>query len=72
MARMEETRIPKCLLVSKLARGKCSVDGQKRRWNDVLVCEVYSNWREQAQDRSTWRGWINAAAEDVNEELEAK
>ena len=76
-ARMEETRIPKCLLVSKLARGKRSVGGQKRRWNDVLVCdlkncEVYSNWREQAQDCSTWRGWINAAAEDVNEELEAK
>ena len=77
VARMEETRIPKCLLVSKLARGKCSVGGQKRRWNVVLVrdlkkCEVYSNWREQAQDHSTWRGWFNAAAEDVNEELEAK
>ena len=77
VARMEEMRIPKCLLVSKLARDKCSVSGQKRRWNDELVrdlkkCEVYSNWREQAQDRSTWRGWINAAAEDANEELEAK
>ena len=77
VARMEETCIPKCLVVSKLARGKHSVGGQKRRWNDVIVCDlkkcdVYSNWREQAQDRSAWRGWINAAAKDVNEELEAK
>ena len=59
VARIEETRIPKCLLVSKLVRGKCSVGGQKRRWNDVLVCdlkkcEVYPNWRDQAQDRSAW------------------
>ena len=30
VARMEETCISKCLLVSKLARGKCSVGGQKR------------------------------------------
>ena len=59
VARMKETRIPKCMLVSKLARVKYSVGGQKRRWNDVLVCdlkkfEVYSNWHEQAQVRSTW------------------
>ena len=39
---------------------------------DLKKCEVYPNRREQAQDRSAWRGWINAAAEDVNEELEAK
>ena len=39
---------------------------------DLKKCEVYSNWREQAQDRSTCRRWINAAVEDVNEELEAK
>ena len=33
-------------------------------------CELYPNWREEAQDRSIWRGWIKAAAEDVNEEME--
>ena len=65
------------MLVSKLARVKHSVGGQKRWWNDVLVCGlkkcgVYSNWHEQEQVHSTWRGWINAAAEDMNEELEAK
>ena len=50
--------------------------GQKRRWNDVIVsdlkkCELYPNWRDQAQDCSTWRGWTNAAAEDANEEMKA-
>ena len=30
-----------------------------------------SNWCKQAQDHSTWHEWINAAAEDVNEEMEA-
>ena len=39
---------------------------------DLKKCDVYPNWREEAQDRSTWRGWFNAAAEDVNEELEAE
>ena len=76
VARMEEARIPKCLLVCKLAGGKRSVGGQKRRWNDVIVndlkkCELYPNWREQAQVRRSWRGWIWASAEELNEEMEA-
>ena len=50
--------------------------GQKRRWNDVILgdlkkCELYSNWCVLAQDRSTWRGRVNTAVEDVNEEMEA-
>ena len=72
---MEETRIPKCLLTCKPDRGKCSVGSQKRRWNDVIVGnlkkrELCPNWREEVQDRNIWRGWIKAAAEDVNEEME--
>ena len=75
VARMEETRIPKCLLTCKPDRRKRSVGGQKRQWIDVIVgdlkkCELYTNWREEAQDHSIWRGWIKAAAEDVNEEVE--
>ena len=61
----------------KPAGGKCSVGAQKRQWNDMIMndlkkYELYpnSNWREQVQDRSIWRGWIDAAAEDLNEEME--
>ena len=47
------------------------------RWNDIIVgdlkkCEMHSNWREQAQDCSMWRGLINAAAEDVYEEMKSE
>ena len=37
---------------------------------DLKKCELCTNWREEAQNRSIWRGWIKAAAEDVNEEME--
>ena len=48
VARMEETRIRKCLLTCKPDRGKCSVGGQKRPWIDMIVgdlkkCEMYPN-----------------------------
>ena len=61
VARMEETRIPKCLLMCKPDGGKHSVGGQKRQWIYVILgylnkCELYTNWREEAQDRSIWRG----------------
>ena len=73
-ARVEETHSPKCLLTCKPDAGKRSVCSQKRQWNDVIgdlkKCKMYPNWREQAQDRSIWCGWIKAAAEDLNEELE--
>ena len=35
-------RVFLCLFVSKLDRGKRSVGGQKRRWNDVIVCDLRS------------------------------
>ena len=37
---------------------------------DLNKCEVYPNWHEQAQDNGIWHGWIKAAAEDVNKEME--
>ena len=72
---MEENHIPKCLLMCKPDRDKCSVGGQKRLWNAVIVgdlkkCELYPNWHEEAQDCSIWQGWIKAAAEDVTEEMD--
>ena len=75
VARMKETRIPKCLLMCKPEGGKRSVGGRKMQWIYVILgylnkCELYTNWREEAQDRSIWRGWIKAAAEDMNEEME--
>ena len=52
VARMEETRIPKCLLRCKLDGGKHLVGGKKRWWNDVIVgyvkkCELHPNLCEE-------------------------
>ena len=49
--------------------------GQKKLWNDVVVRDLYKGdmypyWSKQAQNCSTWRGWIYASAEKVNEEME--
>ena len=33
-------RVPKCLLVSMPVKGKRSIGGHKRRWNDVVVSDL--------------------------------
>ena len=37
LERLDDTRLPKCLLVCRPQAGKRSVGGQKRRWNDVIL-----------------------------------
>ena len=39
---MDESRLPRQLLVSALPSGKRSVGGQKCRWNDLLVRDLKS------------------------------
>lgn len=73
---MEDSLIPKCLLVCRPAHGKRSVDGQKRRWNDVLrddlkKCDLVTDWREVAGERTAWRGIVKLASEYLNHQLEA-
>ena len=51
LERMDDTRLPKCLLVCRPQAGKCSAGGQKRRWNDVVLgdlkkCGLLPGWRE--------------------------
>ena len=48
----------------------------RRRRNDVVMndlkkCNLYPHGQELAQEWTSWRGRVNAGAEDVNEELEA-
>ena len=75
VARMDSTRIFKCVLVCKPDRGKHNPGGQKRRWADVVVgdlkrCECLQDWRQQVQDRRQWRGMVKVAAEGINEQME--
>ena len=73
---MDSSCIPKCMLVCRPEGGKRTQGGQKRRWADDITadlkkCGLHLDWRKLVQDRAQWRGMVRAAAEDVNEELEA-
>ena len=75
VVRMASDRIPRCLLVSKIAGGKRAMGKQKLRWcdvvcNDLKRCGLVENWNEMSVDRKMWRGLVHACAVEVNEELE--
>ena len=38
--RMDDSRLPKCLLVCRPVNGRMSAGGQKRRWSDVLISDL--------------------------------
>lgn len=76
VVRMNESRIPRCLLVSKMAGGKIAMGKQKLRWCDVIMsnlkrCEMSDGWFCMALDRKMWRGMIYACGDELNDELEA-
>ena len=80
LERMDNSHLPKCLLVCRLQVGKRAAGGQKRRWNDVVlrdlrICGLLSDWREVAHERGTWRGLVREALQELNcshEEEEAR
>ena len=71
LAQMDNSRLPRCLLVCRPEVGKRSAGGQKRRWNDLVLCDLSScglpaDWREVAHERSTWRGLVREALRELN------
>ena len=75
LSQMPDHRLPKQLLVSAPVGGKRVVGGQKRRWNDAIAtdlnrCNLSGGWREQVQDRESWRTTIKHSAELLNEQAE--
>jgi hypothetical protein len=76
LERMEDSCLPKCLLVCRPAACKCSVGGPKKRWNDAVMedlkkCDLVADWREVASVRVAWRGAVKLAADTLNHKLEA-
>ena len=66
---MEGCRLPKCLLVCKLAMGSRSIGrgegrgGQKKRWNDMVMedlrkCDLLEDWKEIARTGGAWRCFV--------------
>ena len=68
--RMHEERLPKKILYGELEMGKCSHDGQKKRYKDTLKASLKDfnipteSWEQIAQDRAKWRGLIRRGASE--------
>ena len=77
LSRMSEDRLPKQLLVSAPVGGKRTAGGQKRGWsdlvsNDLKQCNFSRSWREQAQERDSWRATIRPRVEVRNKQVKDK
>ena len=77
LSRMSEDRLPKQLLVSAPVGSKRTAGEQKRRWsdlvsNDLKQCNLSRSWREQAQERDSWRATIRHRVELLNKQAEDK
>ena len=77
LSRMSEDRLPKQLLVSATVGGKRTAESQKRRWSDLVAndlkqCNLSRSWREQAQERDSWRATIRRRVELLNKQAEDK
>ena len=75
LSRMDDSRLPKQLLVCAPVSGSRAVGGQKYRWNDLVSkdlakCGMSSDWRERAQSRDAWRWETKRNVEVVNAEAE--
>ena len=71
LAHMDNSRLPKKLLVYTLVGGSHAVGGQKCRWNDVVLsdlrrCGLEEDWRAYAQNRRMWRHTIKEHVENLN------
>ena len=71
--RLEDDRLPKQIFCSELVRGKRQPGGQKKRYKDVLKCNLKAcniappNWTELTQNRSDWRSAVHRGVKDFEE-----
>ena len=55
LAHMDDSRLPRKLMVSSLASGKHTVGGQMCRWNDPLARDLKKIGLGEKTDRQEWR-----------------
>ena len=68
---MENSRLPKQLVVIKINEGKRLHGKQKQRWHDVVNADLksldmVSTRRTKALNRNLWRREINTKLHDLN------
>ena len=75
--RMNEERIPRKILVSRIVGGKRSKEGQKKRWQDMVYADLKTlhlgkTWKTEALDRKQWRQKIKLLSIKANKNAEMK
>ena len=75
LERMENSRLQKKLMVSKIAEGSRSQGGQKKRWHDLIYTDlkklnIIDTWKAEAGNRNDWRKNIKSLSQKINEEAE--
>ena len=69
VARMEDTRLPKCMMFGEMVRGAGCVGGQEKEWmgcflDDLSVFSINADqWTTAAQDEGDWRRTAERGAE---------
>ena len=71
LERLDDTRLPNCLLVCCPLGGKRSVGGQKMRWCDVIMkdlkkCNLVPDWCDAAHGRAVWRKFVEDGAAELS------
>ena len=69
MARMEDTRLPKCVMFGEMVGGAGCVEGQEKEWmgcflDDLRAFDIIADqWTTAAQDEGEWRRTVEQGAE---------
>ena len=82
LARMDDHRVSKQLLLCTHAHGSRPLGGPCLKWNDIICTDLCcldaeDNWRQKAQDHVAWWQKVEDAAQTINskcktQEKEAK
>ena len=69
VARMEDTRLPKCVVFGELSAGVSCVGGQEKEWMGCFLDDLRAfginadQWRTAAEDEEKWRRTAKQGAE---------
>ena len=69
VARMENTRLPRCVMFDEMAGGTGCVEGQEKEWMECLLDDLRAfginadQWTTAAQDEGEWHRIAEQGAE---------
>ena len=76
VARMKDTRLPKCVMFGEFVRGAGCVGGQEKAWMGCFLDELRAfginadQWKTAVQDEGEWRKTVEQGAERFHSEMD--